>query len=796
MTLRGWTRLESQHPIRRHIGAVVTLLGASLLAAVPIPAPEAGHPREVTPTAGELDLITPWEQLISATDTNAQAVFTAGQEALSTLFSADPAALVQNLPTALEAVSLIGAPGVVASAVDQQTLGGFAQTSAGGLLSGGLPVPIQDVHGEIVQTLVGQDFGVSPGLEGELITAAESFASSPVSGVLVGLLGPIVSPTVELINDIQSVVTDLTGTGADPTAALDTVLNTLTNTPANVVDAFFNGATLNLDWLAPLFEQFVSNGDDGGESINALSFAFGGLFSPGSVADGVGGVDHGVGGSFFNSVGMDLAFMPPDGDAGATLDVPAIGVGPIAAVDSLVNIVGEVFNGSLLGYPDTMLTIPDNTTVSTGAFSTFVTEVDNPAANSVAASLDSTLDHADPGLASLLDGYVTDPSSIPAGDVPAAPGIDNAFADLLPATATAAQVAEANRLDAVMYADLAGAGQTSIMASLDTQVSVLTSVVPPVNAQPFTDFAAAVGNADPGAVILDTNLYDLNPNLAVTLDGYVRDPLSIPASDVTTAPAADHAFAALLGPHATAAQLLEATELDDVLYSASAPRASESAALVSAMSPIADDPFSDFVSSTGSSLDVSGLDTVLANADPTLADVLNGYVDGNLSLPVSGLLTAPTGDDPFAELLGANATAAQITEATQLDNALYTGLTAAGDTSLAATLSGDAAALTGTTIRPANTGDPFLLIAAALDSHAVGASDAPLDGLGQAAGYLDSIMPVSLDRSLYTNLAAPLVDLIVAADTHMDVTVPADLSSLGFSVLEPLSAAAVAALMP
>ncbi|WP_293055141.1 outer membrane porin GjpA [Mycobacterium sp.] len=788
------TGLESQHPIRRRVAAAVTLLGASLFAAVPILAPTVARPREMTLTAGALDLITPWEQLISATGTNAQAVFTAGQEAFSTLFSADPAPLVQNLPTALEAVSLIGAPGVVASAVDQQTLGGFAQTSAGGLLSGGLPVPIEDVHGEIIQALVGQGFGVSPGLEGELITAAESFASSPLSGVLIGMTGPLVSPAVELFDSLQTAFADLAGTNADPTAALDTVLNT----PANVVDAFFNGATLNLDWLAPLFEQFVSNGDDGGESISALSFAFGGLFSPGSVADGVGGVANGVGGSFFNSVGMDLAFVPPDGDAGATLDVPAIGVGPIAAVESLVNIVGEVFNGSLLGYPDNALTAPVTTTVPTGddPFLTFATAVDDNAANSVAAELDSTLIRADPGLAATIDGYVIDPSSIPAGDIPAAPGIDNAFADLLPVTATAAQVAEANRLDAVMFAELAGAGQTSTIASLDTQVSVLTSVVPPVNAQPFTDFAAAVGNADPGAVILDTNLYDLNPNLAVTLDGYVRDPVSIPTSDVTTAPTADDAFAALLGPHATAAQLLEATELDDVLYSASAPRASESAALVSAMSPIADDPFSDFMSSTGSSLDVSGLDSALANADPTLANVLNGYVDGNLSLPADGLLTAPTGDDPFAELLGANATTAQITEATQLDNALYTGLTAAGDTSLAATLSGDAAALTGTTIRPASTGDPFLLIAAALDSHAVGASGAPLDGLGQAAGYLDSIMPVSLDRSLYTNLAVPLVDLIVAAETHVDLTVPADLSYLGFAVIEPLSAMAVAALMP
>jgi hypothetical protein len=189
--------------------------------------------------------------------------------------------------------------------------------------------------------LLGQGFGVPGGAEGELIAALDNFAASPLSGVLIGAVGPFISPEVALFNIVQTALTDLTS--GDPTAAFTELINT----PTSVVNAFFNGATLNLDALAPLFEPFVNSGDTG-EDITGLSFAFGGLFSPGSVVDGVGGVENGVGGSLLNSVGLNLAFSLPDDDAGATVEVPAIGVGPIAPVEGLANTVGEVFNGQLL----------------------------------------------------------------------------------------------------------------------------------------------------------------------------------------------------------------------------------------------------------------------------------------------------------------------------------------------------------------------------------------------------------------------------------------------------------------
>jgi len=360
-------------------------------------------------------------------------------------------------------------------------------------------------------------------------------------------------------------------------------------------------------------------------------------------------------------------------------------------------------------------------------FADFTTAVGNSAASSVASGLDSTLSQADPSLAATIDGYVQDPSTIPTSGLTTAPGTDNAFGDLLGSDATAAQIAEANELDNVLYTDLAAAGQTSTIASLDTEASALVTVIPPANEEPFTDFAAAVGNPDPDAAVLDANL---DPGLAATLAGYVEDPSTIPTG-IPTAPPAEDAFATLLPADATAAQIAEANELDNVLYADIPNQGAESAFYAPSVTPTLDDPFSDFATVAGSTDSASGvasLDAALTNVDPELGSVLNGYVDGILSVP-SGLLTAPTGDDPFTELLPSGASSADITEAEDLDNALYTGLTNAGDSGLAGTLGADAAALTSTTVTGATPpADPFTELAVSVSSILSPPGVAGLDG--------------------------------------------------------------------
>ncbi|GAB3001537.1 outer membrane porin GjpA [Mycobacterium bourgelatii] len=255
----------------------------------------------------------------------------------------NPAAFVGNLQNAAQSVFLVGAPPDVAWAVVQRTLGGVTQATNGSVDPPEV-VPINDFHAQLYYGLAGLgDFQTGSPVESAFVTGLTNLASSPASGVLLGALGPFVSPGVALWNSAGSVFADLTNgnvTGA---------FGHLIDTPVNVVDAFFNGATLNLDALAPTFDPFVTAGSDGGERLDGLSFAFGGLFSPGQVVTGANGpLYYGTGGSILNALGLDLSFYPPDDFAGGSLSAPGIPVGPIGATAGLLSILGHALGGSLL----------------------------------------------------------------------------------------------------------------------------------------------------------------------------------------------------------------------------------------------------------------------------------------------------------------------------------------------------------------------------------------------------------------------------------------------------------------
>ncbi|MGB3481683.1 MAG: outer membrane porin GjpA [Mycobacterium sp.] len=111
------------------------------------------------------------------------------------------------------------------------------------------------------------------------------FSTSPVSGVLLGLVGPGVGPAVVLGSNLQSIVNDLTAETPDAARALATLLNT----PAQMTDAFLNGGvhvdiTELAEALGPSFGVSFPKG-------TKVGVAFGGLFSPG--------------GSVFNALDMD-----------------------------------------------------------------------------------------------------------------------------------------------------------------------------------------------------------------------------------------------------------------------------------------------------------------------------------------------------------------------------------------------------------------------------------------------------------------------------------------------------------
>lgn len=156
-----------------------------------------------------------------------------------------------------------------------------------------------------------------PGTDTSLIVELINFISSPMSGMIMGLIGPGISPWVALLNSITD------GDG-------------LNQTLANMIGAGFNGATLNLDFLIPLLGDAVPPG-----LLSHIDLAFGGLLSTGEVSnapytsyDSSGAVVSevpAVGGSIFNSVGISI-------DASALLGVPLVldiqshGVGPIGAL--------------------------------------------------------------------------------------------------------------------------------------------------------------------------------------------------------------------------------------------------------------------------------------------------------------------------------------------------------------------------------------------------------------------------------------------------------------------------------
>jgi hypothetical protein len=324
-----------QQVLRPFVTTSVALVGASLIAVTPVTAPPPDiQMRDVALTAGALDLsgidpITEWQDVFNTTVANAQTVFQALSEGNTELFqaiAADPSALF-NPTTAQElfdAATFLGG--------DQKTF--LNPLAAHTMDDNGL-------HLVFYEALTGQfPTSIFP-TPAEPIPEIVNFLSSPLSGVLIGELGPMVSPWVALLNSIEAVVTALSG----PTPDLTTALDDLINTPANVVNGFFNGATLDLNALIPLIEQLNLVPLPDGSTINDLSFAFGGLFSPGEVGTGVSGVPEGVGGSIFNSVGINVTLVTSVGTIGVAPE--GTGVGPIGAVAGLEDILAGVLTGSI-----------------------------------------------------------------------------------------------------------------------------------------------------------------------------------------------------------------------------------------------------------------------------------------------------------------------------------------------------------------------------------------------------------------------------------------------------------------
>lgn len=198
------------------------------------------------------------------------------------------------------------------------------------------PIDLPSTHADLFSLLAG-----SSGLLNDLVpglgSSAEGlldFAGSPISGVLWGGLGVVASPLIQAYEDIQALITAVSGTSPD----IDAVFTDLLNDPANILNAFLNGTTLPVDLLTnsgfdsivgPLLENLGVPSTLVTPLLDVLHvnvdtpIAFGGLLSPG--------------GSLFDALGIDATLSANVVAASftGTLDMPALEVGPIGSLIEL-----------------------------------------------------------------------------------------------------------------------------------------------------------------------------------------------------------------------------------------------------------------------------------------------------------------------------------------------------------------------------------------------------------------------------------------------------------------------------
>jgi hypothetical protein len=312
------------------IVAGAALVAAGAIAATPVvtqlPAP---HSPAVALTA-DVDPFAAWQDVFDTAKTNATTLWDS--------MSATPMVAGQQLIYDLmHGVSID--PQAVIDAVIQPSM----QTD--------LPISPLLLSNDALQALVTlvmpqlmpSDFPLST----DELTPILSFLASPFSGVLMGMLGPSISPLLALSNSIGEISTALSGDNPDWTAALQDIANI----PANMVGGLLNGATLNLDALLPILTEaglLPANMD-----VSALSYTFGGLLSPGLTGTDVEGFvkeisdgsSPGIGGSIINGLGLTTGLM------GFPLVIDGQGVGLLGAWQSLEEIIANALGWDGVGNP-------------------------------------------------------------------------------------------------------------------------------------------------------------------------------------------------------------------------------------------------------------------------------------------------------------------------------------------------------------------------------------------------------------------------------------------------------------
>lgn len=341
--------------LRPFVTAGIALVGAGMITVTPMATPplEAQVVHDVALTA-DIDFTGAWTDAFNTAETNFAALQAAMQDANSALSDALSNADLSNLNFQELGAALTFLDG------DQKT---FIDPLTEWTLNGAGPdgdATVDATHALLFPILTNQAGDIAPDLFPTIpdpIPEIVNFLASPLSGVLIGALGPSIAPMVALINSIEAISAALNGDTPDTTAALQE----LVNIPANMFNGLLNGATLNLDALIPAVADAGLLPE--GVSIDSLSFAFGGLLTPGLVgADPTDLTTFGDaipgGGSILNSLGLTLGITDP---LELTLPFLAHGVGPTGAMIGLEQVIAELLNGNLVFDP------PDVPDVDPGA---------------------------------------------------------------------------------------------------------------------------------------------------------------------------------------------------------------------------------------------------------------------------------------------------------------------------------------------------------------------------------------------------------------------------------------------
>lgn len=332
--------------LRPYATAGVIIAGTGLIVATPVvaPAPAITTATEVALTAGLSD---PWQDVLNEASSNASTL-------LNNYMLAPGVAWQQLFANSMDYIQqFLDDPSATTLAEINTAIQGHLAAVRGGWA-------VQDMlatdKGLVTQhTLDGAGLSghaflynqlpsfLPPDVDSDAVIPIVDFLTSPLSAIIIGSLGPGISPWIALMNSIE-----------DGDSFREII--------ANMWGGFLNGATLNLDSLLP------SINDAGflpiGMSLDHLEFAFGGLLTPGSVSVGpyqvlgTGGAVEAevpaVGGSIFNAIGLQMVGVPLLNQ----IAMDGQGIGPIAAWQAWGQIVGSLLGSGWSGKGAVVVTPP------------------------------------------------------------------------------------------------------------------------------------------------------------------------------------------------------------------------------------------------------------------------------------------------------------------------------------------------------------------------------------------------------------------------------------------------------